>query len=170
VRKGWITGVLVVVVVALLVLFVWKPFGGPQEHDLNDAERGFSVTISDGWHSEEPEDDPNTLFVAWNGKFAPSSDPIDCDEERAFKARVWVMNAFPGNEPNRAPGARFDESSGTGLVAGTAGYECGEREQSIVWSESGRRLQAGVLVGNDAGSSSLEDAYDILNSLHIEPQ
>jgi hypothetical protein len=161
----------VVVVVALLVVFVWKPFSGPQERDLNNTDRGYSVTIPDGWHSEVPDGDPTMLFIAWNGHAQhPNSDPIDCAvERREFKANVYVRlrGPFDEQEPNRQPGARFDDSSGGGLVGNTDGHVCGERIQVWNWEENGRQLQAGIRVGAD-GASSLPDAYEILNSLHVD--
>jgi hypothetical protein len=170
VRRGWIVVLVVGAVVVAALLVVWAPWGGDSTHKLTSARRGFSVTVPSGWKVDERKDDPQSLFVAWNGDHsAPNSDPIDCgDERRQFKVRVWVMDAFADQEPNRLSGASFDERSGTGLVSGSDGYVCGERTQSIVWEENGRRVQAAVLVGQD-GASQLDEAYGILNSLHVDP-
>jgi hypothetical protein len=164
-------GALVVLVVILAVVFVWKPFGGDAEQRVESTARGFSATITSGWSSDVPDGDTQRLLDAWNGDAAhPNSDPIDCeDERRAFKASVFVREDRSEEPVNRQPGQPFNESSGTGLVSNSDGFECGERIQVWTWEEQGRRLQAGVVVGAD-GASGLPDAYAILNSLRIDPQ
>jgi hypothetical protein len=172
VRRGWWAGAIVFALVVAVVVLVWKPFhGGNGDQALDSRARGFSATVPSGWTSEVPGDNSEVLFRAWTGDLShPASDPVDCAaERRSFTASVYVQEWTKDAAVNRQPGKPFDESSGTGLLTNTDGYECGERVQVWTWDEQGRRLQAGVVVGAD-GAKELANAYAILNSLRVRSE
>jgi hypothetical protein len=141
----------------------------PPLNHVADAQTGYAADIPPGWHTRFQTLGQLNSFTA---EFEPGL--ID-DEDRAGCAGSDLtfvhLAIIDGDKPPRADDAvprpqHFSARSGTGLIPDDPS-QCGTRDQFIGFTDQGRSLWAFIAFGRNASPDRIDQAYAILESLHV---
>jgi hypothetical protein len=162
-------------------LLTWAVLGNPHATTLAVShEAGISAVVSAGWKTSGLDTAKPTFSLSlWsdaNGRHD------DCGRDAGVRMVIQLsVSEVKADQPDEGDQAspteltypprpsQFGPGSGSGLRQFTPDEDCGEHHQTIRFTDHGRRFVAQLDFAADDPHQRRADAYEILNSLEVQP-